>query len=211
MIVPTEKRIQLRKALATAFRAILSVPIGFIDSDIPFTSRKIKKENVSIGDYTYGEPMIFIFSDKSRLSIGKFCSIADNVRIIVDGNHRIDWISTYPFGELIPSIPKNPGHPESKGGVSIGNDVWIGSSVIVLPGVRIGDGAVIAAGSIVTKDVNDYEIVGGNPARHIGYRFNPEEIAILKRIAWWNWPIDRIRENVNTLQSANVRELINAK
>ena len=90
----------------------------------------------------------------------------------------------------------------------IGNDVWIGEHVLILPGVQIGDGAVIAAGSVVTKNVSDYEIVGGVPARHIRNRFTDERIRELKRIKWWDWPLDKIKENYQLLQSSNIDEFI---
>ena len=105
------------------------------------------------------EILQYQWHENYRVVIGKFCSISTNVTIIVDGNHRSDWITTYPFGEVIKGIPKNPGHNQGKGDIRVGNDVWIGTDVIILPGVQIGDGAVIGAGSIVTKNVNDYKIV----------------------------------------------------
>jgi len=130
------------------------------------------------------------------------------VKIIVDGNHRIDWISTYPFGELIKDIPKNQGHPIGKGDIIIGNDVWIGMDVVILPGVQIGDGAVIGASSVVTKIVEDYELVSGNPAHHIKHRFTKAQIKALKRIRWWDWPIEKIKANANFLQSSNIDQFI---
>jgi ABC-type polysaccharide/polyol phosphate transport system ATPase subunit/acetyltransferase-like isoleucine patch superfamily enzyme len=160
--------------------------------------------NVHIGEYTYGNPQVFIWTEKYHVHIGKFTSIDSEVKIIVDGNHHTDWISGYPFGELIHDIPKNPGHPIGKGDILIGNDVWIGYDSVILPGVKIGDGAVIGAGSIVTKNVGDYEIVAGNPAKHIRYRFSKEKIEILKKIKWWEWPIETIKKNVNVLQSDEI-------
>jgi len=177
--------------------------IGFIGKILSFC----RKTHYNMDEYSYGNPKILSWTDKYSVSIGKFCSIASGVIIIVDGNHRVDWISTYPFGELIKEIPKNPGHPVGKGDIVIGNDVWIGTNVIILPGVRIGDGAVVGAGSVVTKDVLDYEIVAGNPIKHIRYRFIPEEIEILKSIKWWNWPEEMIIKHADILQSGNIKEL----
>jgi lipopolysaccharide transport system ATP-binding protein len=171
------------------------------------SSSSIHKKKYKIGEYSYGDPKILSWTDKYSVTIGKFCSIATNVVIIVDGNHRVDWISTYPFGELIKEIPKNPGHPVGKGDIFIGNDVWIGMNVIILPGVKIGDGAVVGAGSVVTKDVQDYEIVAGNPVKHIRYRFTFEEINILKSIKWWDWPIGMIIKYAHLLQSNNIKGL----
>ena len=90
----------------------------------------------------------------------------------------------------------------------IGNDVWIGQDILIVPGVQIGDGAVIAAGSVVTKNVNDYNIVGGNPARHIRNRFTDEQIRALKEIKWWDWPIDKVKAHYHLLQSSNIDEFI---
>jgi lipopolysaccharide transport system ATP-binding protein len=148
-----------------------------------------------------------MFTDKYRLVIGKFCSIGENVKILVDVNHPTEWISPYPFGEMICGLPRAEG-PYGRGDMTIGNDVWIGIDVVILPGVQIGDGAIVAAGSVVTKNVGDYEIVGGNPARHIRNRFTDEQIRELKRIKWWDWPIGKIKANQRLLQSSNIDEFI---
>lgn len=100
------------------------------------------------------------------------------------------------------------GHPAGKGDMIIGNVVWIGQDVLIVPGVQIGDGAVIAAGSVVTKNVSDYEVVGGNPARHIRNRFTGQQISELKSIEWWEWPLDKIKANYQLLQSSNIDEFI---
>jgi acetyltransferase-like isoleucine patch superfamily enzyme len=168
----------------------------------------VTRKNVQIGEFSYGTPKVYMITDKYQLVIGNFCSIAGNCRIIVDMNHQTDWVSTYPFGELIPGLARSPGHPAGKGDMVIGNDVWIDEDVLIVPGVQIGDGAVIAAGSVVTKNVDDYEIVGGNPARHIRNRFTDEQITELKRIKWWDWPIDKIKANYQLLQSSNIDEFI---
>lgn len=172
------------------------------------TYSDLLSSNVHIGEFTYGDPQIFIWTNKYHVYIGKYSSIESNVKIIVDGNHNTDWVSSYPFGELIPDIPKNSGHPIGKGNISIGNDVWIGYSTIILPGVKIGDGAVIGAGSVVTKNVDDYEIVAGNPAKHIRYRFSKDKIEKLKKIKWWEWPINKIKDNADILQSNNIDSFI---
>jgi lipopolysaccharide transport system ATP-binding protein len=148
-----------------------------------------------------------MFTDKYRLVIGKFCSIGGNVKILVDVNHPTEWVSPYPFGEMIRGLPRAEG-PYGRGDMTIGNDVWIAEDVLIIPGVQIGDGAIVAAGSVVTKNVGDYEIVGGNPARHIRNRFTDEQIRELKRIKWWDWPIDKIKANQRLLQSSNADEFI---
>jgi acetyltransferase-like isoleucine patch superfamily enzyme len=170
-----------------------------------------KNKNIQIGEYTYfgGIPKILMLTNRYRLVIGKFCSLGPNVRIVIEGNHRTGWISTYPFGELI-LAERNLEHQLGKGDMIIGNDVWIGQDVLIVPGVQIGDGAVIAAGSVVTKNVDDYEIVGGNPARHIRNRFTDEQIRALKEIKWWDWPIDKVKAHYHLLQSSNIDEFIEA-
>ncbi len=173
-----------------------------------FTKDYVKLDRVNIGDFTYGKPEIYKWTNNYGLKIGKFCSIAKGVKIFVDGNHRTDWVSTFPFGEVINGIPKNPGHPTSRGDMEIGNDVWIGQEAMILSGVKIGDGAVIAAGSVVVKDVGDYEIVGGNPAKNIKFRFSPNQIEALKKIAWWNWELNKIKKEVSKIQSGDIDSFI---
>lgn len=169
---------------------------------------------VSVGDYTYGTPNIHYFDDKTKLSIGKFCSIALNVNFILGGNHRTDWISTYPFSAGILSQTWNEasnikGHPATKGDIIVSNDVWFGYNSIVLSGVKIGNGVVIGAGSVITKDIPDYAIVAGNPARIVKMRFSDEEISSLLKIAWWNWEADKIKENLMHICSNDIFQFIN--
>ncbi|MGV8144578.1 MAG: CatB-related O-acetyltransferase [Methanothermobacter sp.] len=173
-----------------------------------YQKQQNKKKNITIGEFTYGQPTVHMWTDKYKVKIGKFCSFSYNNTIIVDGNHRIDWVSTYPFGKLIKDIPENPGHPIGKGDIIIGNDVWMGQNALILPGVNIGDGAVIGANSVVTRNVDDYEIVAGNPAKHVKYRFNPQQIDSLKKIRWWDWPIEKIKENINFIESSDIDEFI---
>src|SRR4030095_4167165 len=101
---------------------------------------------------------------------------------------RPDWVTTYPFNVLDPRFAHISGHPRSKGDVAIGNDVWVGRAAVILSGVRVGAGAGIGAYALVTKDVPDYSIVGGNPARLLRMRFTPEIVAKLRDIRWWDWP-----------------------
>lgn len=164
-----------------------------------------------IGDYTYGRPRVLHWGENVTLKIGKFCSIADNVKIYLGGNHRIDWISTYPFNVLekyFPEASKILGHPATKGNVEIGNDVWIANDVTILSGVTISDGVVIGTGSVITKNIGPYEIWAGNPARFIKKRFNEEEIKKLVRIKWWNWEIDRITKSIPVICSLDVNLLL---
>lgn len=163
---------------------------------------------LKMGEYSYGKPKVYRITDRFHVEIGKFCSIAPGVKILLDMDHRIDWISTYPFGEKIEGISKREGHPTAKGNVIIGNDVWIGMNAVILSGVTIGNGAVIGVGSIVTKDVYPYEIVAGNPAKFIKHRFSAAQMAELRKIQWWNWSIDKIKENIVLLQSDAIDKFI---
>lgn len=172
-----------------------------------FTKDFFKDKKFKIGDYTYGKPTILFENEEANLTIGKFCSIADNVIIFLGGNHRVDWISTYPFNVLTTYFPEGEGikgHPATKGDVIIGNDVWIGRNVTIMSGVSIGDGAVIAAGSVVSKNIGDYEIWGGNPSRILKKRFDRETIIKLQNLKWWEWEINKIKDNVEILCSNNI-------
>lgn len=163
-----------------------------------------------IGDYSYGNPQILHWGENTTLTIGKFCSIADGVKIFLGGNHRTDWITTYPFNQLndLWSNAKGiKGHPSSNGNVVIGNDVWIGNGAIIMSGVTIFDGAVIGANAVVTKDVLPYTIVGGNPAKLIRKRFSEKEIQMLLDIKWWNWQETKIQQKLETLCSGNIEDL----
>ncbi len=174
----------------------------------PFTADLIDKDNIEIGNYTYGEPHIHRWSKEYRVSIGRFCSIASDVHLLVDGNHRSDWISTYPFGRLLDDFPKNSSHPTGRGDIAIGNDVWIGRGAVILSGISIGNGAVIAAGTMVVKDVADYEVVGGNPGKSLSFRFSKIQIDALLKIAWWDWPLAKIAAEISFLESANIDKFI---
>lgn len=173
----------------------------------------IKCNIAEIGDFTYGRPKIFHWGEKAKLKIGKFSSISSDVKIFLGGNHRYDWITTYPFSarelaEIWPEAIGIDGHPATKGDVIIGNDVWIGYGAIILSGVKIGDGAVIGASAVVTRNVSPYSIVAGNPAREIKKRFSDDAIKKLLEIKWWDWSDEKIKKNIKILCSKNVVELI---
>ena len=166
--------------------------------EIFYTKDILKDKPFDIGEYTYGNPIVY-FEGDGKLKIGKFSSIAfDNVNIFLGGNHRVDWATTYPFNMIadFPEASHITGHPSSKGDVVIGNDVWIGMHATILSGVTIGDGAVVAAHAVVTKDVPPYAIVAGNPAKVVKMRFSDDVIKHLLEMKWWNWPINRIKENI---------------
>lgn len=164
-----------------------------------------------IGEFSYGAPTVMEWGEGARLSIGKFCSIAQNVTIFLGGNHKTEWISTYPFsalGEVWSEAKEIKGHPATKGDVIIGNDVWIGYGVTILSGVRIGDGAVIGAGAVVAKDVAPYSIVAGNPAKVIKRRFDEDEIEALLKICWWDWDMAKIKKFIPLLCSDGVKTFV---
>lgn len=168
-------------------------------------NRKYSKyPNLEIGDWTYGNPQIRSRRDGNTLRIGKFCSIAPGVKIFLGREHRTDLITAYPFNVFFKEAAQFSEHPYSKGNVIIGNDVWIATDAIILSGVEIGNGAVIGARSVVTKDVEPYSIVAGNPARFIRFRFDETTINALQEIAWWNWPISKIQEAWPLLLSSDL-------
>lgn len=169
---------------------------------------RYQSEIIEIGDYTYGHPdtnspRIVYFGETSKLTIGKFCSIAEHVTIFIGGYHRADFVSTYPFHAAFSDVSfvDNLIHGFH---TIIGNDVWIGAGVTIMAGVTIGDGAIIATGSVVTRDVEPYSIVGGNPAKMIRKRFEEHQIAQLLELKWWNWPLDKIKQNTQLLTSEQI-------
>lgn len=161
-----------------------------------------------VGEYTYGQPCIHWWGEPARLKIGKFCSLAPGVQIFLGGEHRTDWVTTYPFTAIHSRAAHIPGHPRTKGDVVIGNDVWIGHEALILSGVTIGDGVVIGARAVVTKNVLPYAIVAGNPAELVRYRFSEIQRTALLRIAWWDWSFAQIREAWPLLLSKNIDAFI---
>ncbi|NFF82238.1 CatB-related O-acetyltransferase [Clostridium botulinum] len=167
-----------------------------------------RRSNLEIGDFTYGIPNILTWNEGTKVIIGKFCSIAGEVDIFLGGNHRNDWITTYPFNVLCGRYNYIKGHPSTKGNVIIGNDVWIGRRTTILSGVNIGNGVSIGANSVIAKDIPNYAIVAGNPAKIIRYKFDTETINKLLEISWWDWELEDLRRIVPILQSGNVKALI---
>ena len=163
---------------------------------------------IKVGDFTYGVPVIKSWNDETHLTIGKFCSIAENVTFMLGGEHKTNWVTTYPFNALMPSFSHIKGHPATKGDIVVGNDVWIAQGVRIMSGVTVGDGAVIGAGAVVTKDVPPYAIVGGVPAKVIKYRFDKKKIRILLKMRWWDFDDAHLVDAIEILQSKNIDALI---
>ena len=190
---------------------------------VVFIKNFIKSPNIIVGDYSYyDDPVdpegfernVLYNYGSDRLIIGKFCAIATGVKFIMNGaNHKLDGISTYPFpifGHGWETAMDKLIDLPSRGDTIIGNDVWIGYDSLIMPGVKIGDGAIVAARSVVVKDVPAYTIVGGNPAGTIKQRFSDAEIAQLLMIRWWDWEIGKITRNINLIVEGDIEALRNA-
>ena len=186
-----------------------------------FLKNVIKNPNIIVGDYTYYDDFehvenfeknvkyLFDFTG-DQLIIGKFCMIASDVSFIMNGaNHLHSSISAYPFaifGKDWTHAMDGKSYP-IKGDTIVGNDVWLGHGATIMPGVKIGDGAIIATNAVVTKDIPPYTIVGGNPARIIKKRFSDADIDRLLSLRWWDWPIEKITQNVEILTGHDLDEL----
>jgi virginiamycin A acetyltransferase len=189
-----------------------------------FIKNFVKAPNIIVGDYSYyDDPVdpegfernVLYNYGSDRLVIGKFCAIATNVKFIMNGaNHKLDGISTYPFpifGQGWEAAMDKLMELPSRGDTIIGNDVWIGYEALIMPGVKIGDGAVIAAKSVVVSDIPPYVVAGGNPARQIKQRFSDSEVAQLLSIQWWDWEIDKITRNIDIIMGSDVGALCEAQ
>jgi virginiamycin A acetyltransferase len=188
-----------------------------------FLKNLITHPNIQVGDYTYyddfDDPMnfeknvLYLFDfNKDKLIIGKFCMIASGAQFIMNGgNHRTDLLSTYPFPVFAGGWEGAYGDKAlgiSKGDTVIGNDVWIGYHAVIMPGVTVGDGAIIASCAVVTKDVPPYAVVGGNPAAIIKKRFDEATIRKLLHTQWWHWDSEKITRNVQIICGSDVEELM---
>lgn len=195
------------------------------DKETVYLKSVISNPNIIIGDYTMyndfvREPKDFEKNNvlyqypinRDQLIIGKFCSIACGAKFILNSaNHSLSSLSTYPFPiffeEWNLDVKNITEAWDNKGDIVIGNDVWIGYEAVILAGVTIGDGAVIGARAVVTKDIPPYTIVGGVPAKPIRKRFTQETIDLLLKIKWWNWPEERIRQHIAEIQSGRIINL----
>jgi virginiamycin A acetyltransferase len=187
-----------------------------------FLKNVVKNPNIIIGDYTYYDDFEEVHNFEKnvkyhfdfigdQLIIGKFCMIASDVIFIMNGaNHLTNSVSSYPFaifGGDWEEAMDGKSYP-NKGNTVIGNDVWIGYNTTIMPGITIGDGAIIAANSVVTKNVAPYSIVGGNPAKEIKKRFSEKQIEQLLDIKWWDWEIEKITKNLKKLTNDNIEDLL---
>ncbi len=161
-----------------------------------------------VGRGTYGNPKISSWGEGATLTIGSFCSIAPGVKIFLGGEHIIEMVTTYPFNLFWKSGKYMQAHPTTKGDVIIGNDVWIGAEALIMSGVNIGDGAVIGARSLVTKDIPPYCVVTGNPAVIKKKRFSDDIIESLLEIKWWNWDNQKISKHIPLLLSDDISKFI---
>jgi chloramphenicol O-acetyltransferase type B len=158
------------------------------------------------GDHSYGN--IIRLPYYAEIKIGKFCSISDGVEFNSMGDHNIDWLTSYPFHNIdYWSHDKELQYYQREHEIVIGNDVWIGFGVKILHGVTIGDGAAIGAYTVVAKDVRPYAIMVGNPAQEIRRRFSDDVVEALLEIKWWDWPEEKIRENLDILLSPDIEKL----
>ncbi|NCC15601.1 MAG: Vat family streptogramin A O-acetyltransferase [Clostridia bacterium] len=189
---------------------------------ICYIKNVVARRNIVIGDYSYYDDVNGAenFEDHvthhyeflgDKLVIGKFCAIAKGIEFEMNGaNHRMRSVTTYPFnimGHGWEKATPTLADLSLKGDTVIGNDVWIGQNVTVMPGVHIGDGAIIAANSVVVKDIPPYHIAGGNPCKTIKKRFDDELIEYLLSIKWWDWPAQKIFDNLENICSGDLKKI----
>lgn len=189
---------------------------------VGYLKNYITSENITVGDYTYYDDpqgperfesnVLYHFPFiGDKLIIGKFCAIGKNVTFIMNGaNHKTSGFSTYPFqifGQGWEKVMPEAGELPYKGDTEVGHDVWIGLEATLMPGVKVGHGAIIASKSVVVTDVPAYSVVGGNPAKVIKYRFDESTISELLAIAWWNWSAEKITEHLEAIVGCDLMAL----
>lgn len=191
---------------------------------VGFLKPLVTAENIEIGDFTYYDDPDGPekFAEKcvlhhypfigDRLVIGRFCAIAEGARFIMNGaNHAMSGFSTYPFNIFGHGWEEGfdvaTWEKENRGDTIIGSDVWIGMEAMILPGVKIGHGAIVAAKAVVAHDVPPYSIVAGNPARAVKTRFDDETVQRLLAVAWWDWAVEKISRNLDAIRGSDISRL----
>lgn len=164
---------------------------------------RLRYPRYTIGTGTYGIPEVIEFGDDTVLKVGSYTSIAEGVQILLGGEHRTDWLTTYPFPAMVDEVRDIKDYAPSKGDVVIGSDCWICTNAVILSGVTIGHGAIVAAGAVVTRDVPPFAVVGGNPCKQIRWRFEEDVHALLLEAAWWDWPMEEVKAVARMLCSAD--------
>ncbi|MEX2614884.1 MAG: CatB-related O-acetyltransferase [Alphaproteobacteria bacterium] len=203
------------------------MPDGTVIKTVVHLNQVIDHPRMEIGDFSYFghleeledyaaylAPYLFPLSHE-KLIIGKFCQIAHGARFVTSSaNHDMTGFSTYPFNNFMMTPQTTTDDvlamfdsPGAKGDTVVGNDVWIGAEAMILPGVRIGDGAIIGARAVVSRDVEPYTVVCGNPANTIRQRFDDETVRILRKVRWWDWPVERIEANIEAIANADIQRL----
>ena len=195
------------------------------DKQTVYLKNVITDPSITVGDYTMyndfvNDPVGFERNNvlyhypinRDRLIIGKFCSIACGAKFLFNSaNHTLSSLSTYPFPLFFEEWGLEKRNVaaswDNKGDIVIGNDVWIGYEAVIMAGVTIGDGAILGARAVVTKDVPPYTVAGGIPAKPIKKRYPEETIAALSELKWWDWPEERIAQNLHAIQAGKLNEL----
>jgi acetyltransferase-like isoleucine patch superfamily enzyme len=157
-----------------------------------------------VGNGTYGIPEVFEFGDDTVLRVGSYTSIAAGVKVLLGGEHRTDWLTTYPFPAMMRGLEDIKDYAPSKGDVVIGSDCWICADATILSGVTIGHGAIVAAGAVVARDVPPFAVVGGNPCKFIRWRFEEATRDQLLEAAWWDWPMEEVKSVARMLSGSDL-------
>lgn len=189
---------------------------------ICYIRNTVDNPQIQVGEYSYYDDpedsegfarnVLYLFPFiGDRLIIGRYCAIARGATFVMNGaNHRMSGFSTYPFNIFGNGWERSTPLPQElpyKGDTVVGNDVWIGYEAMLMPGVRVGDGAIVAARSVVGSNVPAYAIVAGNPARVVRMRYDEAQVQRLQRIAWWNWDADKVSRNLELIVGADLDAL----